>query len=173
MSINDIAVNFNVNSELLREIVLQNEIPHETEHGQLFINDDSIEFVMELYYQKYGENAGRRYYPSQENRYCTPAQPKVPGQNPYSYSDNMLPEKYRPISSWGYVGYNILFAIPLIGFLLLIVFSLDNSNINRRNYARSSWCTLLLIIVIFAIVGYLSASTGYDILTPFSKGFFG
>ena len=44
------------------------------------------------------------------------------------------PEQFRPLSPWAYFGYSILFAIPLVGFILLIVFSLSNQNINRRNY---------------------------------------
>ena len=48
-----------------------------------------------------------------------------------------IPNEYKPISAWGYFGYNILFSIPIIGFIFLIVFSFDSSNINRRNYARS------------------------------------
>ena len=30
--------------------------------------------------------------------------------------------KYKPLSPWAYFGYNILFSIPVIGFILLIVF---------------------------------------------------
>ena len=42
-----------------------------------------------------------------------------------------IPNEYKPISAWGYFGYNILFSIPIIGFIFLIVFSFDSSNINR------------------------------------------
>ena len=57
---------------------------------------------------------------------------------------------------WGYVGWQILFSIPLVGFVLLIVFSFDNSNLNRRNFARSYWCALLLaVILIILVVGLL------------------
>ena len=40
--------------------------------------------------------------------------------------------KYKPLSPWAYFGYNILFSIPIIGFILLIVFSFSNDNINRK-----------------------------------------
>lgn len=33
-----------------------------------------------------------------------------------------IPESYKPISMWGYFGYEILFSIPVIGLILLIVF---------------------------------------------------
>lgn len=58
----------------------------------------------------------------------------------------------KPLSPWAYFGYSILFNIPVIGFILLIVFSLDSSNINRRNYARSYWCWLIIFIVLVVIL---------------------
>ena len=70
-----------------------------------------------------------------------------------NYPEN-LPNEYRPLSAWAYVGYSLLFSIPLIGLILLIVFSFDSSNINRRNYARSYFCEILIafIIVIFMLI---------------------
>ena len=62
-----------------------------------------------------------------------------------------IPNEYKPISAWGYFEYNILFSIPIIGFIFLIVFSFDSSNINRRNYARSFFIIYLLIAIVFLI----------------------
>lgn len=62
-----------------------------------------------------------------------------------------IPNEYKPISAWGYFGYNTLFSIPIIGFIFLIVFSFDSSNINRRNYARSFFIIYLLIAIVFLI----------------------
>lgn len=62
-----------------------------------------------------------------------------------------IPSQYKPISAWGYFGYNILFSIPIVGFILLIVFSLDSSNINRRSYARSFFIIYLLIALVILI----------------------
>ncbi len=66
--------------------------------------------------------------------------------------EKQIPSQYKPISAWGYFGYNILFSIPLVGFILLIVFSFDSSNINRRNYARSFFILTFLIIIITIII---------------------
>lgn len=72
-----------------------------------------------------------------------------------------IPEKYRPISAWGYFGYNLLFALPIAGFILLIVFSFNDSNINRRNYARSFFCGLLLVAIILLVAfGILGVGIG-------------
>lgn len=64
-----------------------------------------------------------------------------------------IPEEYRPISMWGYFGYEILFSIPCIGLILLIVFSLGGTkNVNLRNFARSYFCFLIIVVVLFFIL---------------------
>ena len=40
-----------------------------------------------------------------------------------------IPEEYQPISMWGYFGYELLFSIPLVGFILLLVFSFGGTRI--------------------------------------------
>ena len=65
------------------------------------------------------------------------------------YEDNSY---YRPLSPWGYVGYSILFGLPCIGLVLIIVFALNNDNINRRNFARFFLCWLLIAVIIIAII---------------------
>ena len=64
-----------------------------------------------------------------------------------------IPEQYKPISSWGYVGYTILFSIPFIGLILLIIYALSNENINRRNFARSYFCSVLLVVILILVFG--------------------
>ena len=73
---------------------------------------------------------------------------------------NTIPNEYRPLSAWAYFGYNILFAIPLVGFIMLIVFAFDSSNINRRNYARSFFCAYLVAIIILIVVLILTLVLG-------------
>ena len=63
-----------------------------------------------------------------------------------------LNPKYRPLSPWAYFGYEILFSIPLVGLILLIVFALSDSNINRRNFARSFFCVYVLIAVLSIVL---------------------
>ena len=79
--------------------------------------------------------------------------------NGYS-AQNGYSTQYRPISAWGYIGYNLLFAIPLVGFILLIVFSFNKTNLNRRNYARSYWCALLIVIILVLITVVIAVVTG-------------
>lgn len=66
---------------------------------------------------------------------------------------NNIPEEYRPLSMWAYFGYQLLFAIPCVGFILLLVFSFGGTkNLNLRNFARSYFCFLILVVVILAII---------------------
>lgn len=71
-----------------------------------------------------------------------------------------LPEKYRPIGAWHYFGYSILFAIPLIGWIFLIVFAFSDKNINRRSFARSFFCAYLLVLIVAAVLLVLYFAAG-------------
>ncbi len=79
-------------------------------------------------------------------------------------SDNNVPSEYKPISMWGYFGYELLFCIPLVGFILLLVFSFGGTkNINLRNFARSYFCVIIIVLVLAAILvaaGLGSLGTG-------------
>ena len=64
-----------------------------------------------------------------------------------------IPEEYKPISMWGYFGYQLLFGIPCIGFILLLVFSFGGTkNVNLKNFARSYFCVLIIVAVLVAIL---------------------
>ena len=65
-----------------------------------------------------------------------------------------LPEEYKPLSPWTYFLLNIVYAIPLIGIIVLIVMALGGTdNINKRNYARSFFCSLLVSAILILIFG--------------------
>ena len=68
-----------------------------------------------------------------------------------SYNNN-LPDKYQPISMWGYFGYELLFAIPVVGFIVLIVLAVGSSNANVKNFARSKFCVMIICLIIFAVI---------------------
>ncbi len=73
---------------------------------------------------------------------------------------DMLPEPYRPLSPWAYFGLQILFAIPVVGLIFLIIFSFKRSNYNRRNFARSYWCGLILVAAVFVLILVLALLFG-------------
>lgn len=63
-----------------------------------------------------------------------------------------LPDKYKPVGAWRYFGYQILFSIPIVGFIFLIIFACNGSNVNRRSFARSYFCGLIIVLVIIVIL---------------------
>ena len=68
----------------------------------------------------------------------------------------VLPEEYKPISMWGYFGYELLFSIPCVGFIVLLVFAFGgNKNINVRNFARSKFCYIIVLGAIIAIIALI------------------
>ena len=82
--------------------------------------------------------------------------------------------KYAPLSPWAYFGLTILFQIPVIGLIFLIIFSISGKNINRRNFARSYWCVLVLVLIIIAVYVIVAASAGAtNALFSFFSGLFG
>ena len=71
-----------------------------------------------------------------------------------------LPSKYKPIGAWGYFGLQILFSLPLIGFICLIIFACDGSNVNRRSFARSYFCAWLIAFIFIGILIGIFFATG-------------
>ena len=70
----------------------------------------------------------------------------------------IIPEQYQPLSPWAYFGLQILFAIPVVGFIFLIIFSCKKSNLNRRNFARSYWCSLAIFgiaLIVFLLIALI------------------
>ncbi len=67
-----------------------------------------------------------------------------------------LPKSYRPISGWGYFWRAVLYAIPVIGWIFLLVNALGSKNRNGRNFARSYFCALLIALIGAAVVVALS-----------------
>ncbi len=94
--------------------------------------------------------------------------PQQPSNTNYYYgapvtravTESDLPEQYKPIKAWGYFGYTLLFSIPVVGLIFLIVFSCSRANINRRNFARSFWCWLIIVAVLLVVLLILVAA-GY------------
>ena len=90
----------------------------------------------------------------QSPAYQTPAYqaPVQPAPQPSVYVQPQV--NSTPISPLGYIGYNILFNLPLIGIIMLFVFSFSNANINRKNYARS-YLIVYAVIIILSILGFI------------------
>ncbi len=75
-------------------------------------------------------------------------------------SENNIPAEYKPISMWGYFGYEILFSIPVIGFICLIIMSFAPSNKNVKNFARSYFCLFIISLVLTIVLVAIALATG-------------
>lgn len=78
------------------------------------------------------------------------------------FTEDTIPEEWKPITMWGYLGYQLLFAIPLVGLILILVFSFGGAgNRNLRNFARSYLCVMVIVtivMIILTVAGVLSMS---------------
>ena len=66
---------------------------------------------------------------------------------------SQLPYKYRPLTMWSIIGWNILFnAFFGISFILTLVFAFNRGNINRRSLARFWLLMKLLGLLLVGLV---------------------
>lgn len=68
---------------------------------------------------------------------------------------NELGEFYMdntPISPWKYLALEILYSIPIVGLVFLIIHAIGARNINKRNFARSYFCFVILLAIIILII---------------------
>lgn len=71
----------------------------------------------------------------------------------YLITEENLPEQFKPISMWCYLGYQLLFSIPVIGWIMLIIFAISkDENINVQNFARSYFCFLLISGILLLLI---------------------
>lgn len=74
-------------------------------------------------------------------------------------------ERNKPISAWGYFLRDLLYAIPIVGFIIALINALDHRNINVKNHARSKFVFILiwfiLVIVHFGFIFSLFAFAKY------------
>lgn len=135
----------------------QNDRASDPETVAVMQNTDQQAFTAPR--QNYGDSRNQ-YGSSQQYSYAAPNRSAGPRQE---ITEDDLPPRFKPIGAWKYFAYQLLFSIPIVGFVFLIVFSCSSSNINRRNFARSYWCALVVaaaIAVIILMVILLGIGTG-------------
>lgn len=69
-----------------------------------------------------------------------------------------IPIEYKPLSTWEYLLYSLLFYIPLIGWVFLLIFSFGGTqNKNLKNYARARfyWLAFSVLIGLVLIALYM------------------
>ena len=104
-----------------------------------------------------------------ETPIATENKEKEKKKNPYFLE---CPPNCIPIKPMGYIGYGLLYAIPIIGLIFMLAHSASIKNYNRRNFARSHLIIIVLIILAivglvylfdFDIIGFIENLIGYKI----------
>ncbi len=70
----------------------------------------------------------------------------------YDIDRDRIPEAYRPLSAWTYFGLEILYALPIVGWVFLICHAIGSRNINKRSFARSYFCVYVIVILLVIVL---------------------
>ena len=74
--------------------------------------------------------------------------------------ENELPDEYKPVSMWMYVGLFFLSSVPCVGIICTIIFAcgvIKNKNIT--NFARAQLIVIGIILAIYFLLIFLGLST--------------
>ena len=86
-----------------------------------------------------------------------PTETTPPPIRSMAYSGENIPpkgSKYDPITTGGYIGIMLLMCIPVVGFLLAVIWALGGcKKINKRNLARASLLMMAIALVLSLIIG--------------------
>ena len=98
--------------------------------------------------------------PAQNAPVQTPPVTSAPYSPPAAAVTSGEPAKgspYAVMSTGAYIGFSILFCLPLVGWLICVIMAFVSKNLNRRNYARA----LLIFMLIGLVVGVVLSVTSY------------
>ena len=108
-----------------------------------------------------------------DKAFCENCGARITAPAPAPQQPIAIPSSYKPLSPWAYIGWSLVYSIPIVGFVFLIVNSFRKDNLNRRNYTRSFWCALLIVLIFFAVIFGIAAATGSvdELIQAFQEGF--
>ncbi len=90
-------------------------------------------------------------YQSAPNQYQYQANPYYPP----TITEDMLPPEYKPVSIWAYLGYSILFSLPVIGLIMLFIVAFgSNYSKSLRNFAKYN-LIMIAISTVLAVLFYV------------------
>ncbi len=115
---------------------------------------------------QYQSAPNQQQYQSAPNQYQYQANPYYPP----TITEYMLPPEYKPVSIWAYLGYSILFSLPVIGLIMLFIVGFgSNYSKSLRNFAKYnlimiaiSTVLVVLFYVFFFVVMGMSATGMMD-----------
>ncbi len=113
-----------------------------------------------LFCTECGTNLAKPNEPQQEPQQQIPqyqVPPVVNMQPPFQpmygqpmITEAMLPTEFKPVSIGAYIGYSLLFSLPIIGFIMLLVIAFGSGQSKSlRNFAKAQ--------LIMTAIGYVIA----------------
>ena len=85
----------------------------------------------------------------------------------------VVDESKKPLSVGGFLGTFLLSAIPIVGFIYIIVCACGGTkNVNRQNYARASLILSAILIGIMLLLFIVLIAVGANLMSEISPGFF-
>ena len=105
--------------------------------------------------QTYAKQSYQQYQQSQ-NYYAK--------QNSVSADGNTAPV----VSTAAFIGYMLLFALPLAGFIICIVMAFSASNENIKHYARAILIIELIAVALIVLIALIAVAVGVSV---FSAGY--
>ncbi len=70
-------------------------------------------------------------------------------------TDMLLPKAYRPLSPWSYFWRSVLYAIPVIGWIFLLVHVFACKSRHGRSYARFHLLAAIVVAIVAVAAGYV------------------
>ncbi len=104
----------------------------------------------------YGNNTYNNSFGANTTQYPNNTAPNMNRPNTYLSDPMPVPgSKYEPISTWGYIGIFLLTCIPIIGFVLILIWALGGCRkVNKRNMARASLIMMIIGFIFTLIIGF-------------------
>lgn len=85
-----------------------------------------------------------------------------PYNNPSYINQYQMQMEYKPISAWGYLGYELLFLLPVVGWIIMIIMCFAPTNKNVKNFARAHVILyIILIVLVILLIAALGTSLDY------------
>ena len=124
-----------------------------------------------VYEQTYQEPVYQQEYQPQAYQYQQQYPQQTYPQQVYQQNVYTQPQEEKetaPVVGVGtYFGLNILFALPVIGFIMIIIMSFAPSNKSVKNFARSYLLAIGIVIILLVILLILSLVFGGSMLYLF------
>ena len=107
------------------------------------------------------------YVPPQPQRPVQPAYtpPQQPYYNNQAAGYGVLQANREPLGVGSYIGMFFLSAIPMVGFIMLLVWAFGSSvNLNKKNYARAILIMGLIGVAVWVVIFVIGLAVGGSIL---------